>query len=165
MLTFHDVFDRVIGHEAGYVNDPNDPGGETKWGISKRTYPDLNIASLTRDDARLIYRRDFWNAVSGDRVVARGFDGVAYAMMDFAFHSGIRAAIRGMQRAVGVVDDGKWGPQSTEAALKMTEAQLIMRLTAQRLRFMVQAKGWKFYSAGWANRIAANLELGAGDIG
>lgn len=31
MSLFLDLVDRVLSHEGGYVNDPNDPGGETKW--------------------------------------------------------------------------------------------------------------------------------------
>lgn len=51
MSLFRDLIDRVLSHEGGYVNHPADPGGETKFGIAKRSYPALNIASLTREDA------------------------------------------------------------------------------------------------------------------
>jgi lysozyme family protein len=67
-MRFPEVFDRVIGHEGGYVNDPNDPGGETQWGISKRSYPHLNIRMLTRAEAMGIYDRDFWQPLHGDRL-------------------------------------------------------------------------------------------------
>jgi hypothetical protein len=50
----------VLRHEGGYVNDPRDPGGETKYGISKRAYPRLDIKGLTEADAKEIYRRDYW---------------------------------------------------------------------------------------------------------
>jgi Glycosyl hydrolase 108 len=50
----------VLEHEGGYVNDPNDPGGETNFGISKRAYPDLDIRALTREGAIGFYRRDYW---------------------------------------------------------------------------------------------------------
>src|ERR1700687_938428 len=46
--------------EGGYVNSPSDPGGETKWGISKRAYPNLDIANLTADQASCIYTQDDW---------------------------------------------------------------------------------------------------------
>jgi hypothetical protein len=59
-----DNFDRalafVLKWEGGYVNDPDDPGGETRFGISKRAYPTLNIKDLTLDQAKEIYRRDYW---------------------------------------------------------------------------------------------------------
>lgn len=57
---FDMAFALVIGAEGGYVNDPNDPGGETKYGISKRAYPNLNIPALTIEQAKEIYRRDYW---------------------------------------------------------------------------------------------------------
>lgn len=50
----------IIKWEGGYVNDPNDPGGETKFGISKRAFPHLDILSLTFDQALEIYRREYW---------------------------------------------------------------------------------------------------------
>lgn len=58
---FEAAFAEVIGYEGGYVNLKSDRGGETKYGISKRSYPDLNIASITLDDAKNIYFNDFWN--------------------------------------------------------------------------------------------------------
>ncbi len=51
----------VLRREGGYVNDPNDPGGETKYGISKRSYPDIDIKALTEKQAKGIYRRDYWD--------------------------------------------------------------------------------------------------------
>lgn len=60
MAEFDKAFDIVIGEEGGYVNDPNDPGGETKFGISKRSYPDVDIPNLSVDAAKAIYLRDYW---------------------------------------------------------------------------------------------------------
>lgn len=51
----------VLRHEGGYVNDPRDPGGETKYGISKRAYPHLDIKGLTEAEAKEIYRKDYWD--------------------------------------------------------------------------------------------------------
>jgi len=57
---FEEAVAAVLRDEGGYVNDPNDAGGETKYGISKRSYPSLDIADLTAEDAEEIYRRDWW---------------------------------------------------------------------------------------------------------
>lgn len=57
---FDFAFSFILRWEGGYVNDPNDPGGETKFGISKRSYPQLDIKNLTEEQAKTIYRRDFW---------------------------------------------------------------------------------------------------------
>lgn len=59
-MSFDDAFALVVGLEAGYVNDPHDPGGETKFGISKRAYPNLDIPQLTLEQAKAIYERDYW---------------------------------------------------------------------------------------------------------
>lgn len=158
-MTFDDAFDRLIGHEGGYVNNPNDPGGETHWGISKRSYPHLNIKTLTRAQARTIYRRDFWNRIHGDEL----YDGLAFQVFDFAVNSGIETAVRYLQRAIGVADDGVWGPVSAKAAAAMTESDVIMHLNAERLDFMTRLKNWPNASRGWSRRIAANLRYGALD--
>ena len=64
---FPAFINRILGHEGGYVNDPQDPGGETNWGISKRSYPGEDIKNLTLDQAAAIYRRDYWDmARAGD---------------------------------------------------------------------------------------------------
>lgn len=158
-MTFDGAFDRLIGHEGGYVNDPKDPGGETNWGISKRSYPSVNISELTRDGAKAIYRRDFWDRVNADRL----HDGVAFQLFDFAVNSGLDTAVRYLQRAVGVADDGHWGPVSARAAEAMSESDVIMRLCAERLDFMTRLKNWPDHGKGWARRIAGNLRYGAED--
>ena len=65
-------FDRAFGFlmkwEGGYVNDPNDPGGETNWGISKRIFPDMDIKNLTKDQALKIYKQFYWDRVDGDNL-------------------------------------------------------------------------------------------------
>ena len=57
---FYDAFDFVIAREGGYVNDPDDPGGETKWGISKRSHPNEDIKRMTVDRAKEIYLAEYW---------------------------------------------------------------------------------------------------------
>lgn len=62
MSYFDSAFSIIIGIEKGYVNDPKDPGGETKYGISKRRYPGEDIPNLTLDRAKFLYQRDYWNS-------------------------------------------------------------------------------------------------------
>lgn len=57
--------DFVLRWEGGYTKDPNDPGGETNFGISKRAYPHLDILSLSERDAIAIYERDYYQKVGG----------------------------------------------------------------------------------------------------
>ena len=158
-MTFDLAFDRLMGSEGGYSNDPSDPGGETNWGISKRSYPNVDIKNLTRDGAKDIYLRDFWTRINADEM----YDGVAFQVFDFAVNSGIETAIRKLQAAVGVADDGHWGPVSRARVAAMTESDVIMRINAERLRFMTKLKNWPNASRGWARRIADNLLYGAED--
>lgn len=159
-MNFDIAINRVLSHEGGYVNDPHDPGGETKFGISKRSYPDLDIRNLTRDQAKAVYLRDFWVRVHADDLP----DGVAFAALDFAVNSGIETAIRYLQRALGVADDGHWGPVTRAAADAMGEAKLLFLYLAERLDFMRRSSKWAHFGSGWAGRIAQDMRYAAQDI-
>ncbi len=157
--SFENLIGRILGHEGGYVNDPTDPGGETKWGISKRSYPNVNIAALTKDDAIEIYRRDFWKPILGDRF----HDGVAYQLLDGAVNSGIKQSIRFLQQALDVADDGIFGPVSIAASQDKPEFYQVMRFVAFRMKFQTKLKNWPNHGKGWTNRNADNLIFGAED--
>jgi lysozyme family protein len=158
-VNFDIAFDRLMGSEGGYVNDPQDPGGETQWGISKRSYPNLDIKAITRDQAKEIYRSDFWNRIHADELA----DGVAFQAFDFAVNSGIETAVRCLQRAVGAAPDGHWGPETRDKATKMSETDTIMRFVAERLDFWRSLSTWYAYGRGWAGRAAQDLRYGAQD--
>lgn len=158
-MNFDEAFDRLMRHEGGYVNDPNDPGGETKWGVSKRSYPDEDIPNMTQERAKFIFRRDFWDRVGADGLA----DGVAWQAADFAYHSGPETAVRALQRALCVSDDGEWGPVSRKAAESMSESDQIMRLVAERLEFLTRRSNWPHHGKGWIRRMAENLRYGAED--
>ena len=128
-MNFDQATDRVLGIEGRYVNNPEDPGGETNWGI---TWPKLNeaigmgllpagtaIKDLTRDQAKVVYKALFW-----DRGHMDEYNGaLAYQTYDAAVNHGIGNAVRFLQRAVGVADDGNIGP-ITIAAVKAMPASL-----------------------------------------
>jgi len=156
-MDFDTAFSRLIDSEGGYTNNPADPGGETKFGISKRSYPDVDIANLTLDGAKAIYMRDFWNPL-GDAHPA-----IKFQCFDFAVNSGIGTAIRKLQLAVGVADDGHWGPQSAAALAGMDLNDVLMRFAAQRLIFMTSLSTWDSFGKGWARRIAKDLLYAAED--
>lgn len=90
-MSFQSAFDMVIGAEGGYVNDPQDPGGETKFGISKRAYPTLDIASLTLEQAKDIYLRDYWGPAG---CAAQMNDAMALLIFDCAVNQGVSRAKR-----------------------------------------------------------------------
>lgn len=158
-MNFDDAFDRLMDHEGEEVNDPSDPGGHTKYGVSKRSYPDEDIPAMTKERAKEIFRRDFWNKINADKLA----DGVAWQAADFAYHSGPGVAIRYLQRALSVADDGHWGPASQAAADAASESDTIMNMIAERLDFMTRLKNWPNASRGWVRRMAKNLRYGAED--
>lgn len=159
-MTFDEAFDRLIGHEGGYSNrnPKDDPGGETNWGISKRTYPLLDIKALTRNQAAVIYFTDFWQPL--DKGV---HPAVMFQAFDFAVNSGIQTAIRKLQAAIGVADDGHWGPISAAKLASTDVSDVIMLYTAEQLDYRRKLSNWQANSSGWAGRAANNLRYGAKD--
>ena len=159
-LTFDQAFDRLISHEGGYVNNPNDPGGETKFGISKRSYPNLNIAKLDIDTARAIYRADFWDLLGENAHPA-----IRFQAFDFAVNSGITTALRKLQSAIGVADDGHFGPVSRKVLAAMPVSVVLINYSAERLDFLSRLTTWVTFGRGWARRVAQNLRYHALDTG
>lgn len=136
------VFDaalaEVLRDEGGYVNDPVDPGGETKYGISKRAYPDLDIANLTQDQAAAIYRRDWWDRYSFGRLPAV----LAIKVLDMAVNMGAHRAVTLLQRALGdcghpIADDGALGPITIACANSLDPNTVLVALRVQAQRYYV----------------------------
>jgi lysozyme family protein len=170
-MNFDTAFERLLGSEGALSLVPSDPGNwtsgiagvgqlkGTKYGISAAQYPDENIGLLTKERAKFLYKRDFWDKIHADNL----YDGVAFQTFDFAVNSGIGTAIRYLQKALNVADDGIWGPISKAAAMNVSETDTIMRLNALRLEFMTRISTWPTFGKGWARRIAQNLLFGAED--
>lgn len=94
-------------------NVPGDKGGLTKYGICQKSYPNLDIANLTYDDAVEIYKRDYWPDAKADQL-PRPLNALNF---DLCVTSGPKNAMRVLQRAVGTTDDGLWGPKTKQAAI------------------------------------------------
>ena len=152
-MTFDECFAKLIGHEGGYTAGKNDPGGETKYGISKRSYPHLDIADLNLDDAKAIYKRDFWDRAQCDRL----HPDLAFQVFDGAVNSGIGNSIRWLQEASGVAVDGVVGPLTLRKVGDMEPSIIIARYNGVRLKFMASLSTFDVFGRGWARRIAANL--------
>jgi len=153
-MSFETVVHMVLEHKGGYVNHPSDPGGETKYGISKRAYPDVDIAELTEDDAADIYKRDYWDRIKGDDLPV----GVACVVMDYAVNSGISRASKALQSVCGIANgDGVIGPASLNAVwttVKNTsEEDVINAVTTQRQEFIRALKIYETFGKGWERRI------------
>lgn len=152
-MNFDQAFERLIGHEGGYVNHPQDPGGETNFGITKRSYPAEDIRGMTLERAKAIYLRDFWQAAGCDYVPPAA----RFSLFDMAVNSGVRQAIRTLQRAIGADDDGVIGPRTLMLLDNISSPQFIAHFNGHRLQFMSALPNWPAFGRGWANRIAQNL--------
>ncbi len=91
---FSRVIEIILEHEGECANHPDDPGGETCYGISKRSYPDLDIGGLSKEDAIEIYKRDFWDKYGYDRIEN---DTLAFMLFDQGVLMGPVTAIRMIQ--------------------------------------------------------------------
>jgi len=152
-MTFDEAFGLLVDHEGGYSNDSVDPGGETKYGISKRQYPGEDIAGMTLQRAAQIYRRDYWGPAGCDALP----DEVRFDVFDMAVNSGVKTAIRTLQGAVGEDQDGILGPRTLQAVQSMPPARLKSRLSGARLLMLTTLPTWGVFGKGWTRRIATNL--------
>lgn len=147
-MSFDKSVNLVLKAEGGYSNNPNDPGGETKFGISKRAYPTLDIKNLTLDQAKIIYKRDYWDKIKGDQLP----NDVSTVCFDMAVNMGISQAVKLLQKALDVVQDGVIGPNTISAANKANPDSLCQKLTLERIMFYSALKNFTTFGRGWVNR-------------
>lgn len=160
MSNFDQAFIELLGHEGGYSNDPNDPGGETNWGITVAVARENGYIGSMKDMdqsvAKAIYTKKYWLEAFEQLPYP-----VAFQVFDAAVNSGVGQAVRWLQRAVGAADDGKLGPVTLQAAKAADPLKLVLLFNAERLAFMTNLSTWSSFGKGWARRIAANLKKGA----
>jgi len=158
-ITFDEAFRRLIGHEGGYTTDRRDAGnwtggkvgvGElkgTKYGIAANTYPNLDI------------KKDWWDKLGGNGL----HSAITFQLWDFAINAGKSRAIKELQQVAGVTADGIIGPKTIEAVNGLDLNDVLLSLTAERLKFYTSLGTWSTYGKGWTNRVADNLKYAAQD--
>lgn len=166
--TFTPAFDQafrcVLGEEGGFSDNPADPGnwtggavgsGErrgTKYGISAAAYPSLDIAALSLDQAKSLYRADYWTK-AGCHFMRPS---LALMVFDAAVNSGAARSVAWLQDALGVATDGQFGPH-TLAALNAWGADvdaLCADVLAARIGFLASLPTWRAFGVGWSRRLA-----------
>ena len=147
MTDFEAAFSHVVGLEGGYVDDPADPGGETKFGISKRAHPDVNIKNLTLEQARAIYHEHYWLPAQCHRLP---YPLNAY-VFDSAVNQGVGAAVRMLQAAAKVKEDGVLGPVTIAAVAH--DADIAHKFMAERAIRYFGTMNFYRYGKGWLKRI------------
>ena len=103
LTTFNKIIEVVLQHEGGYVNDPDDLGGETKYGITKRFYPDVDIKNLTKEQAKHIYHTDYWRRAKCDEVPPY----LRHIYFDMVVNFGQSGAVKVLQRAANAKNKEK----------------------------------------------------------
>lgn len=161
MKTFDAAFEALIGHEGGYSNHPDDPGGETMYGVTKRVARAHGYTGEMRNlplaTAKSIAKVAYWDAVRGDDMPAE----LDFQLFDTCYNSGADRAIRLLQRATDTLEDGKLGPNTmgqVEKAVHLNRVPaLIARFNGHRLLFLASLGTWPSFGKGWARRVANNL--------
>lgn len=158
---FNYAVDVVLRHEGGYVDDPRDPGGATKYGISKRSYPQLNIKALTRVEAAQIYHDDWWARYGYTDI--RDLD-LATKVFDTAVNMGAKRANKILQQAVNdagghLAEDGVLGPKSKAAVNGHSPRAVLRHFRARQARYYVRLvlrrQSLEKFLNGWLNRALA----------
>jgi lysozyme family protein len=153
---------RLLGNEGGYADNPADPGGETKFGITRREYPNVDIAALTRAEAIAIYYRDWWQRYRYSELPGP----IAAKTFDLAVNIGSEHAVRCVQRALRacgrrVTEDGAIGRATIVAAAAANQLALIAALRAEAAGYYRtlaalergrRAGGDREFLNGWVNR-------------
>ena len=147
-------FVRNIERSETYEENPNDPGGGTKFGISQRSYPKLDIKNLTWDEAKAIYKTDFWQACRCDELP----DGFDIVVMDAAFNQGTGPARRMLQTSLGVIADGIIGDNTIAALHKAGKHELKLLIT-HRCDLYRKSKNIDIFAIDWYFRIVSLCEF------
>jgi len=155
---FGEAFEFTIGAEGGYVDNKNDPGGETNFGISKRSYPKEDIKGMTVERARELYYKDYWCPAYCEELVDINKPLTAMVIFDTSVHSGNANTRMLLQMAVGVKVDAMIG-KYTKAAIELhKDMDLVEKVLEQRQKYykmiISKNKKLKVFENGWANRLS-----------
>ncbi len=159
----------VIHEEGGFVNDPTDPGGATKYGISMRSHcSDIgdidgdgdidaeDVRLITVEQAMAIYFDEYWGEIRGEELPTP----MALVMLDTAVNCGEVRAIKLLQRAGGLVEDGRFGRATMSWALAPTA---LHKMLTKRKAFYAGLRTFKKYGKGWLARVS-RLEITAAEL-
>ena len=158
-MNFDAAFKQVLLAEGGFVSHPLDPGGATNMGITEAVARRVGykgpMQDLPVDLAKRIYLEEYWKPVRAEELPPA----VRYAVFDAAVNSGVKQSVLWLQRALGVADDGVFGPKTLEAVNAANPDALRARIIAQRLRFLTNLNTFGAFGRGWTRRCAEILTM------
>ncbi len=149
-MTFEEAVAIIIHHEGGatITDDPADPGGLTKYGISQRAHPDVDIRGLTYAQAAEIYRRDYWDRLRCGDMPA----GIDLAVFDCGVNQGVGFAAKAIQRDAGARPDGIVGPLTLAAIARRHPEDLLTDFMARRMKRYASVSHAPRFMRGWSRR-------------
>lgn len=168
MASFETYWPKLLSHEGGYVNDPNDMGGATNWGITQNTLSTYrgkpvsveDVKKLTQTEAKAIYKKMYWDAINASLINSQE---VAEILVDWKINGGLD--IRVLQKIVGAKEDGKMGLDTVKAVNAKSPLSVFSPLLKYReayYRNLVQKKPSQAkFLTGWLNRLS-KLSVPAG---
>jgi len=153
--TFEEIIEQVLEHEGGYVNDPDDPGGETKYGIAKKFNPDVDIKNLTKEGAKEIYYEKYWKPSKADQVPDR----LKHIYFDMVVNFGQGGAVRVMQQAAvskghNIDVDGGIGPATIKAMQNVETDRVRSYRVLKFARIVIKRPTQEKFWLGWFRRAA-----------
>lgn len=149
MSRFDECLRFTLAHEGGDSNDPRDPGGLTRFGISKANHPTVDVANLTKEQAVEIYRREYWNPIQGD-ALPWGLDLMTF---EAAVNQGTDAAATALQMALCVEVDRQIGPATIAAANRKATLETLIMVAAYRAKRYAINPNVGIYGKGWFRRL------------
>jgi lysozyme family protein len=163
VMTRQERFDRCLAEvlrlEGGYVDDPRDPGGATKFGVTRAVLGEArgqavspeDVKVLTEAEAGQIYRNRYWTVMRAGELPA----GLDLAAFDAAVNMGPGAAARLLQTALGVEADGVVGPKTLTKALSAPTPEVIAAVSELRRERYRALAGFKIFGRGGLRRADA----------
>ena len=150
---FKECLDLVLKSEGGWVNNLQDPGGETNLGVTKRVWeeyvghPVKTMKDLTKDDVAPMYELKYWRPCYCE-VLPRGLDFVVFSM---GVNAGTGRSIKLLQQSIGCVPDGVIGSRTRELISSSNGANLIAKFSETRREYY-RSLGKPMFEKGWLNR-------------
>ena len=149
-MSFDKAFEHVVGVEGGYVNHPNDPGGETIYGITRRDHPQAWVNGRpTLEQAKVIYRDQYWRPVKADDLPWP----LAMFVFDAAVNQGVGTATRLLQKTLGVAQDGLIGNNTLAAIRRSNPVELCALYLADRALRYTGTRNFDVFGRGWLKRL------------
>ena len=141
--------------DGGYSNHPNDKGGETSWGVTKKYYPQLDIKNLTFEQAKVIYLNDYWKRFRCELLPTH----LRYIFFDCIVNQGGNFATKLLQKLGNTKQDGIIGPLTIAASKKITAKEFAYGRIERYLNIIENDPTQAVFKEGWMNRIYNVLEI------